>query len=734
MNTDSTPLSLDRASGGTGRGGFVVRQRLLDLLVDAPDTRLVVLQAPAGFGKSVLFDQWVERESRPVAKVDLSGPEGDSARLIDQLALALADAGLLGEGTHRGEDLSVGRGRRRAVADLIPLIDNVPGVLIIDHAEALDSHRARDVVTELVARLPESMTVAIGCRTVPFEGLAVHRSSPSTLELTSDVLAMTPDEIRCLAAAVCDDCTPEDVAAIHARTEGWPAAVYLSLHAALAGRRGSGLPLVSDEHAVRAYIRAELLDALSPARRAFAMQTAVLDELTAESCDYLLERTRSQQVLDALAESNLLVTPTDPQHRTFRYHGLLRDALLSDLRVRDPHGEVELRRRASDWYVVQKMPGEAARHAMAAGDEDRLAAIVASHARPLFDQGHGQTVHEWLEWFDEDGRRDRHPGVAMLATAATAASGDAVGSMRWKAVVDRHKDDPTPIRPIARVIDALTCQSGVDQMLVDARLAQDDLGADSEWYSTAVALEGAALLWKGDEAAARDRLRLGGELGERFGSMATAVYAYAALADIEMGHQERPEACANADHAMSLVDRYGLDYHFTSVLPMVMGARCAIVRGDPKASRFLLNRSYVARTTLCEAIPGFAAHSLIAMAETAVAIADISGARQVLREARGFVHSQSCGALEDRYDRVEAVLSSMPVGTATHQALTTAELRLLPYLRTHLSFPEIGERLFVSRHTVKTQAMSIYRKLGASTRSEAVTSAQELGLLDASYP
>jgi LuxR family maltose regulon positive regulatory protein len=63
-------------------------------------------------------------------------------------------------------------------------------------------------------------------------------------------------------------------------------------------------------------------------------------------------------------------------------------------------------------------------------------------------------------------------------------------------------------------------------------------------------------------------------------------------------------------------------------------------------------------------------------------------------------------------------------------ALTIAELRILPMLATHLSFPEIGAELFLSPHTVKSQAMSLYRKLGASSRSQAVTRAREMGLLD----
>jgi LuxR family maltose regulon positive regulatory protein len=322
----------------------------------------------------------------------------------------------------------------------------------------------------------------------------------------------------------------------------------------------------------------------------------------------------------------------------------------------------------------------------------------------------------------------------MLATAATAATGDAVASMRWKAVLDRHRDSIDFHAGVAHVVDALVCQTGVDDMLAGLRAAEENLGADSEWFANAVTVEGVAMSWRGEESAAVERLRLGAELGERFGSVVAATYAHAALADLAARTQEYQDARIHASRAMALVDDHGLDYHFVSVLAIVMHARCLLVGGDPRSAQRMLHRAYAARTTLCEAMPGFAVHALLAMAETAAAVADVGGARQVLREAHGFLHGQSLGILHDRCDRVETMLSSMSSGTPHHQALTTAELRLLPYLRTHLSFPEIGERLYVSRHTVKTQAMSIYRKLGASTRSEAVASAEELGLLDASYP
>ena len=119
------------------------------------------------------------------------------------------------------------------------------------------------------------------------------------------------------------------------------------------------------------------------------------------------------------------------------------------------------------------------------------------------------------------------------------------------------------------------------------------------------------------------------------------------------------------------------------------------------------------------------------MAEAEAELANIGGARQVLREASDIVHqSDSLGPLEARLSEMKERIAAAPLGDSGVATLTNAELRLLPLLATHLSFPEIGERLYVSRHTIKSQAMSIYRKLDASSRSEAVQVARLRYLLN----
>jgi LuxR family maltose regulon positive regulatory protein len=129
-------------------------------------------------------------------------------------------------------------------------------------------------------------------------------------------------------------------------------------------------------------------------------------------------------------------------------------------------------------------------------------------------------------------------------------------------------------------------------------------------------------------------------------------------------------------------------------------------------------------------MPFLAVQTLLELARGYLALADAAGARVVLREAGAILRLRpDLGSLPREAAELRSTLDTLHVGSVGASSLTTAELRLVPLLSTHLSFPEIGDRLHVSRHTVKTQAISVYRKLGVSSRSEAIERVRAIGLL-----
>ena len=172
------------------------------------------------------------------------------------------------------------------------------------------------------------------------------------------------------------------------------------------------------------------------------------------------------------------------------------------------------------------------------------------------------------------------------------------------------------------------------------------------------------------------------------------------------------------------------DEYWTSALVYAWAARVTLQHGDAAEARQLVARAARLRPLLTYALPVVSVQALLEMARVYIGLADPAGARAVLRQAADiFRQRPELGNLPDIAEELGAKVDTIRSEAIGASSLTTAELRLLPLLPTHLSFREIGERLFVSRHTVKTQAISIYRKLGVSSRSETIDRMHELGLL-----
>jgi LuxR family maltose regulon positive regulatory protein len=186
-------------------------------------------------------------------------------------------------------------------------------------------------------------------------------------------------------------------------------------------------------------------------------------------------------------------------------------------------------------------------------------------------------------------------------------------------------------------------------------------------------------------------------------------------------------ACSDSLH---LVMDHGLAGYSTSAITYVVAARIARHRNDLRRAREMLARAVRLRPQLNSSLPGISVQTGIEMAKAHIELAEVAGAKVIIRETRVILDQfPDLGLLPDQLEELSRSMETMEPGKVGPSTLTTAELRLLPLLASHHTFPEIGERLYISRHTVKTQAMSIYRKLGASSRSEAVRIAGEIGLL-----
>jgi LuxR family maltose regulon positive regulatory protein len=429
----------------------------------------------------------------------------------------------------------------------------------------------------------------------------------------------------------------------------------------------------------------------------------------------------------------LLLVPLDRRGEWYRYHHLFRDMLLAELHRLEPDLIPVLRRRAAGWCAQNDLPEEALEYSMAAGDVDVVAGLVEKLVVPTHRQGRVPTVNRWLRWLEGRSGIEGHPMAAVLAALFCALTGRPVEAERWADALDRWQygntgrpDDPAT-EAWAAVMRALLCRCGAEQMRADADEAARGFAATGTVAPVAALMQGIARILCGDpeggdpffedvigfrELAAPDTLL--NALGER------------SLLAMARGDWSQAEALAS--QARSVLRRSG----FERPLVSAMQARVALHRGDLPAVRQELVSAQRLRPLLTYAQPHLAVQVRIELIRVHLALTDLAGARTLMREIDDILKRRPglgtlAGDAEALRDRLARERRSSIAGSS---ALTAAELRILPMLSTHLSFPEIGKELFLSPHTIKSAMKSIYRKLGASTRNEAVTRARELGLLE----
>lgn len=613
-----------------------------------------------------------------------------------------------------------------------------PSVLVVDDVHRLTNQTCHDILAALVDHVPVGSQIAFASRDRLPLPIATLRVKGRIVEVGLPDLALDGTEATALLHAIDVELTPAEVRDLVAATEGWPAAVYLAGRSVTA--RGGGSPIdladVGRRREIVAYANAELLSALPAGTVRFLTRSSVLHQLSGPLCDAALQTSESAGQLEELTRSNLLVLPLDERRAWYRYHHLFRDLLRAELEHREPTLVAELNRRAAQWCQANGLADAAIEYAMAAGDADRVAQIVRERVLPSYRAGHVVTLNRWFDWLDRGGHLPHYPGLAVGA-AWLAALTARVGAAERFADAAEH---PAPDGPMRRDSDGvrgqkallriLLCRDGVDAALADADTAERRIPPDSPWRAVALGMAGIIRLIAGSDTDADASFVQAIECGRDAGADVTTAIALAQRAVIALGRRDESAARDLAARAYEVVDDGPVQDSVMNVLVFAVAARMAMRAGEVAHARTLLTQAQRLRPKLTYAIPHIAVQARLELVRTLLQLSDVPGARTVLREIDDIVRARPrLGVLVEQHQTLRAQMADAPTGAVTASSLTAAELRLLPLLQTHLTFREIGERLFASRHTVKTQAISIYRKLGVSSRGDAMRVASEIGLL-----
>ncbi len=437
-------------------------------------------------------------------------------------------------------------------------------------------------------------------------------------------------------------------------------------------------------------------------------------------------------MLAELARAGVPLAPVDASYEWYRLDTLFREMLQTELRRTEPELPAVLHSRASDWYERQGDVDCAIDHARSSKDLRRMAALLWAELPGYLSEGRNGTVQHWLEDRPTD---SRVPQLALAAAhshlvAGHGAEAEQCARSASAGLATETEDSTRAERAGILIVEAWMARSGIRAMDEAAERGSELLSEDSPWRATCCFLRGSAALLLGSVSEAEGRLQEGAARGATV-ALDAAALCLAQLA-VVAAEQDQPEAASDyACRARAILTEHNLTGYPTCALVSAVWAVEAIRGRRVDEAKAAASQCLKQLEALDDSLCWYGAEARILLAHVSLSLGDIASARTRLADASRLARRTPDVALfshwfDAAWNQFDIYAETALAGVA---ALTTAELRVLRFLPTHYSFHEIAERLHVSANTVKTHVHAVYRKLDASSRSEAVAHAIQAGLL-----
>jgi LuxR family maltose regulon positive regulatory protein len=711
----------------------------VDRLCASAEASLALLQAPVGSGKTTLLYEWdaAPGEARPFAWLSLDAADNDPVRFLEGVVAALRT---VVPGT--GERALAHLGGPAALADVVlpSLVNDLAAqperlVLVLDDYHLITDPRVHEALAYLLERRPATLQFAIATRAEPPLPVARLRLAGGIVEIGAGDLRFTDDEAGALLRDALGRALDRgDLARLQERTEGWAAGLRLAA-LSLAGREDAHeyiAAFAGDDRPVVDLLASEVLAGRPPEVRAFLLETSILDRLSGPLCERVTGRPGAAALLDDLERAGLLLVPLDAKRRWYRYHHLFAGLLRDELARTRPDDVATLHRRAAAWHAEGGNVDEAIAHATVGGDVATATALITAHWYAYLQRGRIHTVAGWLDALGDDVVRGeaalcltkawievntgRMPVVAAWVTAAERADADA-------AAVD---SGIAGLREIHRYMDGDVAGS------VRAGQASLRLGP-TPWRPVGCPVLGLALFWSGRSDEATAELEGAADEARAADNHLAVIHASCGLATIRAEAGDLDAADATAARALALADETGLGEHWATALARVVRGRALMRRGRVDEAAAVIERAATVADRGVAALE--IAYARLAESDLRGLRGDGPGAVESVARARRTIErcadpgilSEFLAAAQRRVDRAPARRTATAGAVAPE--LTERELVVLRLLPSALSQREIGGALDVSLNTVKSHTRSIYRKLDADTRDDAVARARAVGLL-----
>jgi LuxR family maltose regulon positive regulatory protein len=554
------------------RPELVPRPHLIARLNDGLNRKLILVAAPAGYGKTTLVSGWAKNCEQPVGWLSLDERDNEPTRFLTYLIAALQTI----EATLGQDILAALRSSPAAsIADWLPILLNqlddmaTPFVLVLDDYHLITTPAIQHALAFLLEHQPARMHLAIATRKDPPLPLPRLRARDQLVELRQADLRFTPEETSFFLQRVTGkELRAEEVSALVTRTEGWIAGLQM---AALSIREREDVARListfggSHEYIVD-YFAAEVLAQQPEPIKNFLLRTSVLDRLCGSLCDAVTGQTGGQHTLEQLQRANLFVVPLDSEHAWYRYHHLFRDLLRKQLQQEQPDSAFELRRRASQWCEDHQLFDEAIEQALTAHDEPRLARLLDDHAEEFFSRGESVTVLRWITALPDELRRVR-PALGIIQALTLSAVGNLREAERALQEVDQvlaNLDGTVPHhrellgRAAAAHALVATYQDDPQITLSHARRALDFAPGDTGWRSSVLLARSNANFLIGDVPACLADLETALAIATAQHDHMLALFEMAKLAQTSWTHGQLTRAVQVCQTALRYIDQHDL--------------------------------------------------------------------------------------------------------------------------------------------------------------------------------
>ena len=733
-----------RFSGPNMRAGVVERPRLDDRYASAAGRVLRVL-APAGYGKSTQVLRWVFFDERRVRWLDLEPIDNDPLVLAHVITSGLTGRPTDDSDSDTDTDTDTGRGAA-PFDDLVRLIaePDEPFVLVLDDIHNIVSEDSAGLIDLVIDHLPPHSTlILVGRAQHRSQSIARQRLEPGIIDITTDDLAFDLAETEELLTAMGVEHDIDTCTAIAEQFEGWPAGLRLAGQVMAMRRGGIDVPLgrLGDLTDVTDYVTQEWFGALGPDDQVFLTEVGCLKRFSGAQCDEVLGRRDSASTLRRLCHDELMLIGLDQHDEWYRMHAVLARWLAARLRNTDPERWRAIHLAAATWWSDQGDTDLAVKHAAAADDLDFLESLVLLQSAPYAARGMYQTLERWMEHFSESHIHASLP-LKQIKAVLSMGRGDGEQALGWTRLcrADHVAIDHAPSSRsdvLAHHTAALYATLEVAparELIPVAREARRHLPS-GEWRALACLALGANLYLCGDGGAI-DLLRESLFENEVSGSttlQATVAASLAIVLDLEGHTDEAAELSARA--VRLLATPLGRDSTATApslAIAALFNARAG--RHDDAAAQ--RDKASKKLAEFDRSAPWFNILGLVPLVRTSLLLDDVPSALRLQHQlARQMEIQDDATPLARRVDELGiTVRTAMRIFDGPSSALTAAEFRVLHYLPTNLSLADIAARLYVSRNTVKSHAAAIYRKLGTTSRTEAVDRARAGGLISDTPP